>query len=51
MKLNFWQWLAVVLLVLGLAWWFYDSKHPKGTSSPTTTTTVAPAATAPTTHP
>ena len=47
MKLNFWQWLAVALLVIGLAWWFYDSKHPKGTTPPTTVTP----ATAPTTAP
>ena len=50
MKLNFWQWLAVALLVIGLAWWFYDSKHPKGTGATAPTTTVVPA-TAPTTAP
>jgi len=49
MKLNFWQWLAVALLVIGLAWWFYDSKHPKETMSPSPTT-VNPT-TAPTTAP
>jgi hypothetical protein len=38
-KLNFWQWLAVALLVIGGAWWAYDSMHKKDTS-----TTPAPAA-------
>ena len=27
MKLNFWQWLAVVLLIVGIAWWAYDWSH------------------------
>jgi len=27
MKLNFWQWLAIVLLIVGAAWWAYDYTH------------------------
>lgn len=27
MKLNFWQWLAVVLLIVGCLWWAYDIRH------------------------
>ena len=38
MKLNFWQWLAVVLLVIGGAWWAYDAMNKK---------TAAPAITVP----
>lgn len=30
MKLNFWQWLAVALLVIGGAWWAYDAMNKKG---------------------
>jgi hypothetical protein len=26
MKLNFWQWLGVILLIVGAAWWYYDNK-------------------------
>jgi hypothetical protein len=33
MKLNFWQWLAIVLLLVGLAWWHWDTKHPGGAAS------------------
>lgn len=39
MKLNFWQWLAVVLLIVGCVWWIYDWSHPKNkpiTGQPTT---------------
>jgi hypothetical protein len=35
MKLNFWQWLAIVLLVVGLAWWYLDYRHHNdGMSAP-----------------
>lgn len=27
MKLNFWQWLALVLLVIGLVIWIYERSH------------------------
>ena len=30
-KLNFWQWLAVVLLIFGIAWIVYDYTHKKET--------------------
>lgn len=32
MKLNFWQWLAIVLLIIGCALWMYERSHPKPTS-------------------
>jgi hypothetical protein len=33
MKLNFWQWLGVVLLVVGLIWLLY-ARRDRGTTSP-----------------
>jgi hypothetical protein len=33
MKLNFWQWLAVVLLIIGCVWMIYDHTH-KSTVNP-----------------
>jgi len=30
-KLNFWQWLGVVLLIVGVAWFIYNKS--KGTST------------------
>ena len=33
MKLNFWQWLAVVLLIIGCVWWIYDATHKKDATS------------------
>jgi hypothetical protein len=39
-KLNFWQWLAVLLLALGIAWMVYDHFYktatPASPSAPTT---------------
>ena len=46
MKLNFWQWLAVVLLVIGIAWWLYDKRQADKATAPSGT-----AATLPTTAP
>lgn len=43
MKLNFWQWLAIVLLIVGLAIWYYERNHP----APAPTHSTAPAATQP----
>jgi hypothetical protein len=34
MKLNFWQWLAVVLLVIGIAWWVFDSNKAAKQNAP-----------------
>lgn len=34
MKLNFWQWLAVALLIIGCAWWAYDWSHQKKDTTP-----------------
>ena len=30
MKLNFWQWLGIVLLVIGLAWLIYNKTKGAG---------------------
>lgn len=44
MKLNFWQWIGVVLLIGGLALWYYENKvktrpeAPKTPQSPALTT-------------
>lgn len=42
MKLNFWQWLAVALLVIGGAWWAYDaySKKAPAPANPTVAPTT-----------
>ena len=45
-KLNFWQWLAVALLVIGGAWWAYDSFYktnpaPAAPATPPATQTAA----------
>jgi hypothetical protein len=45
MKLNFWQWLGVVLLVVGLVWLLYSRRDRGATTTPTTD---VPGATAPT---
>jgi hypothetical protein len=42
MKLNFWQWLGVVLLVIGGGWYIYD-KYIKETPKPAPPAPVAPA--------
>jgi hypothetical protein len=34
MKLNFWQWLGILLLIVGAAWWLYDWSHPKKAPGP-----------------
>jgi hypothetical protein len=43
MKLNFWQWLGVVLLIIGVAWWFYDRRSRAAAPAPAN----PPAVTAP----
>jgi TM2 domain-containing membrane protein YozV len=35
MKLNFWQWIGILLLIVGAAWWLYDWSHPKAQPGPT----------------
>ena len=46
MKLNFWQWIAVVLLVVGLVWWQYDAhkaaKQPVPSGNVATQPTTVP---------
>jgi drug/metabolite transporter (DMT)-like permease len=44
MKLNFWQWLGVVLVVVGLIWFLYSRRATTAPQSPTD----LPAATSPT---
>jgi hypothetical protein len=44
-KLNFWQWVGVVLLLVGLAWWQFGSRQAAKSTAPsgnaaTTPTTV-----------
>ena len=34
MKLNFWQWLGIILLLIGAAWWLFDWSHPKTAAHP-----------------
>jgi hypothetical protein len=34
MKLNFWQWLGVVLLVVGLIWLLYARRDREATTTP-----------------
>jgi type VI protein secretion system component VasK len=33
MKLNFWQWIGVALLVVGVAVWIYEHNKHAGTSA------------------
>ena len=39
MKLNFWQWLGVVLLIVGVAVWICDKNYRNKPATMTTTTT------------
>ena len=34
MKLNFWQWLGVVLLAVGVVVWVYERRTPPATPIP-----------------
>ena len=34
MKLNFWQWLGVVLVVVGLIWFLYSRRATTTTAPP-----------------
>ena len=52
MKLNFWQWLGVVLLVVGIVWWQWGVHSAKQSPTAGPQPTTAPsAATQPTTAP
>ena len=37
MRLNFWQWLGVILLIIGIALWIYERSGT--TTTPVSTTT------------
>jgi len=41
MKLNFWQWLGVVLLIVGLVWLLYARRDRGVTTPPTDVPTTA----------
>ena len=41
MKLNMWQWIGIVLLVLCVALWIYEKNKPSG--GPSTQPTTKPA--------
>ena len=36
MKLNFWQWVGLILLVIGVAIYIYQKKRPAATTTPGT---------------
>ena len=42
MKLNFWQWVGVVVIVVGLAGWMYNKSRPATSSDPGTAPVVQP---------
>jgi len=42
MNLNFWQWLGVVLIVIGVAYYVLDRRPTRPNPQPTTPTTQAP---------
>ena len=44
MKLNFWQWLGILLVVVGLIWFIYSRRA----KTPAPTPADLPAATSPT---
>ena len=39
MKLNFWQWLGVLLLIVGVAVFIWDKNYRNKPATTTTTTT------------
>ena len=47
MKLNFWQWLGVVLLIVGVVAWIVEKRGEKDAETPPAPPTTTPAATAP----
>ena len=42
MKLNFWQLLGVVLLIIGIAVWVWDKKFRSAPATRDTTATTSP---------
>lgn len=42
MKLNFWQWLGVILLLIGVAMWVYKKTRPAPNPSTTQNIGTAP---------
>ena len=36
MKLNFWQWIGLGLLLVGVAFWIYERTRPERSGTPTT---------------
>jgi hypothetical protein len=42
MKLNFWQWLGVILLLLGVAFWLYERRGTARQGNTTTAPVVQP---------
>lgn len=42
MKLNFWQWLGLILLIIGVAMYVYKKTRPAATDSAGTAPVVQP---------
>ena len=42
MKLNFWQWLGVVLLIVGIIVYVYTKRRPAESTTPGTSPVVQP---------
>jgi hypothetical protein len=42
MKLNFWQWLGLILLVIGLAVYAYEKTRPAATTNTGTAPAIQP---------
>jgi hypothetical protein len=42
MKLNFWQWLGLILLIISVAVWVYQKTRPAGTDATGTQPVVQP---------
>jgi hypothetical protein len=42
MKLNFWQWLGLLLLVIGVAMYLYKKSRPASSTNPSGGTQTAP---------
>jgi hypothetical protein len=46
MKLNFWQWLGIIVFVLGaIGYFIYKGEHPSPTPQPAAPPPTAPATT------